>query len=98
MTVRVRESGEAGREVEGVTEAGSVLDLFQESAASLCAATDQLRNLVHEYEDVEAKARRIAEREHESEITHAIIRLINTTFVTRWIARISTSSRPRWTT
>jgi hypothetical protein len=38
---------------------------------------------VHEYEDVEAKARRIAEREHESdEITHAIIRLINTTFVT----------------
>ncbi|MDH4112887.1 MAG: DUF47 family protein [Actinomycetota bacterium] len=58
-------------------------DLFQESAAILCAATDQLRNLVHEYEDVETKARRIAEREHESdEITHAIIRLINTTFVT----------------
>lgn len=58
-------------------------DLFQESAASICAATDQLRNLVHEYEDVEAKARRITEREHEcDEITHAIIRLINTTFIT----------------
>lgn len=58
-------------------------DLFQDSVESLCAATEQLRNLVHEYDDVEAKARRIAELEHESdEITHAIIRLINTTFVT----------------
>lgn len=58
-------------------------DLFQESAESLRAGADQLRDLVHHYDDVEAKARRIAEREHEiDEITHAIIRLINTTFVT----------------
>jgi len=58
-------------------------DLFEESGANLVAATDQLRNMLHEYEDVEMKARRIAEREHDGdEVTHAIIRLLNTTFVT----------------
>ena len=58
-------------------------DLFEESGANLCAATDELRGLVHEYEHVELKARRIAEREHKGdEVTHAIIRLLNTTFVT----------------
>ncbi len=58
-------------------------DLFVESGANLLAATGQLRSLVHDYDDVEVKARRIAEREHEGdEVTHAIIRLLNTTFVT----------------
>ena len=58
-------------------------DLFVESGANLLAATEQLRSLVHDYDDVEVKARRIAEREHEGdEVTHAIIRLLNTTFVT----------------
>jgi uncharacterized protein len=58
-------------------------DLFEESASNLLAATDELRSLVHEYADVELRARRIAEREHDGdEVTHAIIRLLNTTFVT----------------
>jgi len=58
-------------------------DLFEESGANLSAATGDLRELVHEYEHVELKARRIAEREHTGdEVTHAIIRLLNTTFVT----------------
>ena len=58
-------------------------DLFEESGANLSAATGDLRGLVHEYEHVELKARRIAEREHTGdEVTHAIIRLLNTTFVT----------------
>lgn len=58
-------------------------DLFEESGANLCEATDDLRGLVREYEQVELKARRISEREHTGdEITHAIIRLLNTTFVT----------------
>ena len=58
-------------------------DLFEESGENLCAATGDLRELVHQYEQVELKARRIAEREHTGdEVTHAIIRLLNTTFVT----------------
>ena len=58
-------------------------DLFEESGANLSAATGDLRELVHSYEQVELKARRIAEREHTGdEVTHAIIRLLNTTFVT----------------
>ena len=58
-------------------------DLFEESGANLVAATDQLRDMLHDYTDVEMKARRIAEREHDGdEVTHAIIRLLNTTFIT----------------
>lgn len=58
-------------------------DLFVESAVNLRAATDQLRDMIHDYQDIETKARRIQEREHEGdEVTHAIIRLLNTTFVT----------------
>jgi uncharacterized protein len=58
-------------------------DLFEESATNLLATTDELRSLLHDYENVEMRARRIAEREHDGdEVTHAIIRLLNTTFVT----------------
>jgi predicted phosphate transport protein (TIGR00153 family) len=58
-------------------------DLFVESAVNLRQATGQLREMVHAYDDVEARARRIQEREHEGdEVTRAIIRLLNTTFVT----------------
>ena len=58
-------------------------DLFEESAANLLAATGELRAMVHDYTDIELKARRIQEREHEGdEVTHAIIRRLNTTFVT----------------
>ncbi len=58
-------------------------DLFEESGANLLAATGELRAMVHDYTDIELKARRIQEREHEGdEVTHAIIRKLNTTFVT----------------
>ena len=58
-------------------------DLFEESGANLRAAAGELRALIHDYQDVELKARRIQEREHEGdEVTHAIIRHLNTTFVT----------------
>ena len=50
-------------------------DLFEESGANLRAATGELRAMVHDYTDIELKARRIQEREHEGdEVTHAIIR------------------------
>ncbi|MDP9330884.1 MAG: DUF47 family protein [Actinomycetota bacterium] len=58
-------------------------DLFIESAVNLRAGADQLRALMHEYTEVEVKARRLQEREHEGdEVTHAIIRRLNTTFIT----------------
>ena len=58
-------------------------DLFVESGVNLRAATSELRAMVHDYDDIELKARRIQEREHEGdEVTHAIIRRLNTTFVT----------------
>lgn len=58
-------------------------DLFVESGDNLRAATGELRAMVHDYTDIELKARRIQEREHEGdEVTHAIIRQLNTTFVT----------------
>lgn len=58
-------------------------DLFVESGENLRAATGELRSMVHDYTDIELKARRIQEREHEGdEVTHAIIRQLNTTFVT----------------
>jgi uncharacterized protein len=58
-------------------------DLFVESAVNLRSGTRELRAMVHDYSDIDLKARRIQEREHEGdEITHAIIRMLNTTFVT----------------
>lgn len=58
-------------------------DLFVESGVNLRAATSELRAMVYDYTDIELKARRIQEREHEGdEVTHAIIRRLNTTFVT----------------
>jgi uncharacterized protein len=58
-------------------------DLFIESAVNLRAGAEQLRSLMHDYTEVEVKARRLQEREHEGdEVTHAIIRRLNTTFIT----------------
>jgi len=57
--------------------------LFMESARNLRAATELLKDLIEDYRDVELKASRIQDREHEGdEVTHAIIRRLNTTFVT----------------
>jgi uncharacterized protein len=57
--------------------------LFTESARNLRAAAELLTDLIEDYRDVELKASRIRDREHEGdEITHAIIRRLNTTFVT----------------
>src|SRR5204862_5080407 len=60
---------------------GEFFDLFLESARNLVAATELLKDLIEDYRDVEEKAQRIKDREHEGdEITHAIIRRLNTTF------------------
>src|SRR6476646_5091091 len=58
-------------------------DLFAESASNLRMATELLQDLIEDYNDVEVKARRIQDREHEGdEITHGIVRRLNTTFIT----------------
>ncbi|MEO8422330.1 MAG: DUF47 family protein [Actinomycetota bacterium] len=63
--------------------ADAFFDLFTESAENLRTAAELLQDLIGDYRDVELKAQRIADREHEGdEVTHAIIRLLNTTFVT----------------
>ena len=62
---------------------GEFFELFAESARNLRLGTEQLRDLVVDYTNVELKARRLQEREHEGdEVTHTIIRRLNTTFVT----------------
>jgi uncharacterized protein len=63
--------------------ADAFFDLSTESAGNLRTAAELLQDLIGDYRDIELKAQRIADREHEGdEVTHAIIRLLNTTFVT----------------
>jgi uncharacterized protein len=58
-------------------------ELFAQSATNLRTATEQLKDLIEDYRDVEVKAQRIRDREHEGdEITHEIIRRLNTSFIT----------------
>ncbi|MCJ7832180.1 MAG: DUF47 family protein [Actinobacteria bacterium] len=57
--------------------------LYGEAATTLHSATDALKDLIDNYEDVEIKAGRIMDLEHEGdEITHAIIKKVNTMFIT----------------
>ena len=63
---------------------GEFFELFADSARNLRMGAEQLRDLIGDFTNVELKARRIQEREHDGdEITHTIIRRLNTTFVTR---------------
>jgi len=63
--------------------AGEFFELYADAARTLHAATDALKDLIDNYEDVEVKAGRIIDLEHEGdEITHAIIKRVNTMFVT----------------
>ncbi len=58
-------------------------DLFGESAKNLRTAIELLKDLIEDYRDVDLKAKRIEDREHEGdEVTHAIIRRLNTSFIT----------------
>ena len=58
-------------------------DLFADSARNLRETTELLEDLIGDYRDIDLKVRRIKDREHEGdEITHAIIRRLNTSFIT----------------
>jgi uncharacterized protein len=63
--------------------AGEFFDLFNESATNLRATVELLKDLIEDYRDVDLKVRRIQDREHEGDqVTHAIIRRLNTSFIT----------------
>ncbi len=58
-------------------------NLFEQSAHKLVAAAEVLTDLLEHFENVEMKARRLKELEHEADnITHDIYRQVHQTFVT----------------
>jgi predicted phosphate transport protein (TIGR00153 family) len=58
-------------------------DLFERAAANLAETAGMLLKLLMDYRDPEAAHAAIRQREHDGdEITHQIIRALNTTFVT----------------
>ena len=57
--------------------------LFSASAENMRIAAEQLLDLVSDFRDVELKARRIQDREHEGDtITHELIQHLNKSFIT----------------
>ena len=66
-----------------VPQDGSFFDLFEQMAMKVQQGADALLDLLDNYTDLDRKAGRILDIEHEGdEITHEIIRRLNTTFVT----------------
>ena len=58
-------------------------DLFEQGTANLVAAAGELVDLFDNYQDVEAKAKKLKELEHQGDvITHEIIQRLHRTFVT----------------
>jgi predicted phosphate transport protein (TIGR00153 family) len=61
----------------------SFYDIFEALAAKLLQSSELLVDMLQHFENVDMKAARIKEVEHESdELTHDLYRLINQTFVT----------------
>lgn len=61
----------------------SFFELFVRQAQNIEAAAKELEELIADYRDVEARAARIRHLEHEGdEMTHEVMRRLNTVFVT----------------
>jgi predicted phosphate transport protein (TIGR00153 family) len=61
----------------------SFFDLFEEMAGKVQQGADGLLDLLRDYRDIDIKAGRVVDIEHEGdEITHEMIRRLNMTFVT----------------
>ena len=61
----------------------SFFDLFEDMAVKVKEGADGLLDLLTEYTDLDRKAGRIMDIEHEGdELTHEVMRRLNTTFVT----------------
>ena len=58
-------------------------DLFEDLASKVSQGSNELLDLLKNYDDVDRRAGRVVDIEHEGdEITHEIMRRLNTTFVT----------------
>src|SRR5690242_9929388 len=63
--------------------ADAFFGLFATGAENMRIAAELLYDLVSDFTDVEIKARRLQEREHDGdEVTHQVIQTLNTTFIT----------------
>ncbi|MDQ3962975.1 MAG: DUF47 domain-containing protein [Actinomycetota bacterium] len=61
----------------------SFFDLFEEMARKVQQGADELHGLLSEYSDLDRKAGRVVDIEHEGdELTHEVMRRLNTTFIT----------------
>jgi hypothetical protein len=61
----------------------SFFDLFEEMAKKVQEGSDEFLGLLEDYTDLDAKAGRVMDIEHEGdELTHEVMRRLNTTFVT----------------
>lgn len=66
-----------------VSSDATFFDLFESMAEKVKQGADELLDLLANYDDLDRKAGRVLDTEHEGdEITHEIIRRLNTTFVT----------------
>ena len=61
----------------------SFFDLFEEMAKKVQEGADEFLNLLQDYTDLDRKSGRVMDIEHEGdELTHEVMRRLNTTFVT----------------
>jgi predicted phosphate transport protein (TIGR00153 family) len=66
-----------------VSSEGSFFDLFEQMAGKLDQGAGNLLDLLKNYTDLDEKVRRVVDIEHEGDdLTHEIIRRLNTTFIT----------------
>lgn len=61
----------------------SFFDLFEELAAKVSEGADELHDLLENYSDLDRRAGRVLDIEHEGdELTHEVMKRLNTTFIT----------------
>jgi uncharacterized protein len=61
----------------------SFYDLFVQQSGILVQSAELLLHIISEFQDVKSRARRLHDLEHEGdEVTHEVMRRLNTTFVT----------------
>ena len=66
-----------------VPKEGKFFDLFEESARNVVKTADLFAEMIEKWDDVPGKARQIKALEHDGdEITHRIVALLNSTFIT----------------
>lgn len=76
-------SKEAGLRLRLVPREESFFDLFEEMASKVHQGAEELLDLLKNYSDLDRKTGRVLDIEHEGdEITHEVMRRLNTTFVT----------------